>query len=134
MRTTFIPILGNSAWEPSPDVIANQMFATFFLSDYSQTALYEGHVSSFAYIMQTYNSYDILDLTMLLQKVLTGYYMRYFDSVVCEITHSQDPNYQSKLVLNIFLEYTSEGISNNISKAVRVVDGKAQSVIDVNNG
>lgn len=106
------------------------------MSDYSQTALYTGHVSSFAYCMMLYNpsDQDRTKLTALIDKVLTVYYLRYFDDVTVETSLTQDTEDFSKLELNIFLEYDTGNKRNTLYKAIDVVDGKARSIIDINNG
>lgn len=136
MKTKYLPSLSGAGWISDPDVIANQLFATFFLTDYSQTALYTGHVSSFAYCMHLYNpnDQDRTKLTSLIDKVLTVYYLRYFDDVTVETSLTQDSEDFSKLELNIFLEYVDGEKRNTLYKAIQVVDGKARSVIDINNG
>lgn len=136
MRTKYLPCIGADSWIDDPDLIANQLFATFFLSDYSQTALYTGHVSSFAYCMMLYNpsDQDRTKLTALIDKVLTVYYLRYFDDVTVETSLTQDTEDFSKLELNIFLEYDTGNKRNTLYKAIDVVDGKARSIIDINNG
>lgn len=136
MKTKYLPSLSSAGWISDPDVIANHLFATFFLTDYSQTALYTGHVSSFAYCMHLYNpsDQDRTKLTSMIDKVLTVYYLRYFDDVTVETSLTQDSEDFSKLELNIFLEYVDGDKRNTLYKAIQVVDGKARSVIDINNG
>lgn len=129
----YFPSLTETGWVKSSEITGDFLFAHFFASDYSQTQIYNGNVSSFANIMQ--KNLDSLDnLVRDLQSSLLVYYSRYFDNVVVEVNVKDDTSNISKTSLLIYVQFTDkDGKSYNLAKLIRDITSKSSKIIDINN-
>lgn len=129
----YFPSLTETGWITSSEITGDFLFAHFFASDYSQTHLYSGHVSSFAKIMQK-NMDNVDNLVSELRSTLLLYYTRYFENVVVDVNVKDDLTNDSKLSLLIYIAYSdTAGKQYNLAKLVRDVTSKSSQIIDINN-
>lgn len=129
----FFPALSEMGWCTSSEITGDFLFAHFFASDYSQTEIYTGHVSSFAKIMQK-NLESVENLVIDLRNTLLRYYSRYFQNVVVEVEVKDDTVNLSKMSLLIYVVYTDGlGKQHNLSKIIREITSKSAKIIDFNN-
>jgi hypothetical protein len=132
--TIMLPSLTTKGWivlEDHPLVVANYLIAHFFCSDYSQTQIYLKSVKSFAWAMQE-NRGDIIATMDSLKSSLASYFRVYFENA--DVTVIEYPKvYTNNISLTITVEFTSKGIKYNISRAIQIVDGIAQQIIEVSN-
>lgn len=129
----YFPSLTETGWITSSEITGDFLFAHFFASDYSQTHLYAGNVSSFAKIMQA-NMENVDNLIGELRSTLLRYYARYFENVVVDVNIKDDLTNDSKLSLLIYIAYSdSAGKKYNLAKLVRDVTSKSAQIIDINN-
>jgi hypothetical protein len=131
-----MPSLGEDGWISDHQTVAERMFGHFFLSDYSQTALYSGNVASFAKVMSGFNSYDAKALCEKLKTTLERYYDRYMDDTYVEVTEGVDPEYVNdfnRFSLNIYVEWKEDGNTYTLHRALEVVNGKTANIIKLNN-
>jgi hypothetical protein len=136
MKTKYLPGLDPMGWISDVNQVIERLFGHFFLSDYSQTAIYPKAVSSFAKVMSNYDTYDVINLIVDLRTTLTNYYKNYFDQVICEVSESTDPDYpadSSRFSLVIYLEVVDNDKSYLLTRAIEVVNGKTASIIKLNN-
>jgi len=128
------PELSEAGWESSSIRVADNLFSCFFASDYSQTYLYDGLVSSFAWIIQDTQN-DITRTITLTQKTLSDYFTRYFNSVVVEVSEVPNTEDPSKQQLSIYLKFTdTENREYVLGKLIRMSDMKVNEIIDISNG
>lgn len=129
----YLPSLTETGWITSSEITGDFLFAHFFASDYSQTEIYSGQVSSFAKIMQN-NLNSVDNLIIELRNTLSAYYSRYFQSVNVDVQVKDDIANASKLALTIYIAYTdTAGKQYNLAKLVRDVTSKSAKIIDINN-
>lgn len=127
------PALSETGWLTSSEITGDYLFAHFFASDYSQTEIYSGHVSSFAKVMQE-NTDSVEQLVTDLRNTLLRYYARFFQNVVVEVQIKDNSDNISKIALLVYVVYTDQaGKQNNLSKIIRDITSKSAKIIDFNN-
>jgi hypothetical protein len=113
--------------------MADSMFAHFFATDYSQTEIYPGNISSFAWIIQN-NLNDISSLISAVRTTLTSYFTRYFQSVTVEVNQKDELDDPSKVGLTIYIGFTDrQGKTYNLARLVRDIGSKTSSIVKINN-
>lgn len=130
---THFPGLSETGWLTSGEQIADYMFAHFFESFYSQTQLYPGQVSSFAWAVAQKHD-NPAQLATLLRSTLLTYYSRAFNDVTVEVQEGIDQNNASKAFLTVYLAFTdNEGKQHTLSKMITDLNSKTAKVISLNN-
>lgn len=122
-----IPALSIDGWVGSPVKAADYLFSHIFLSDFSQTYLYHGNVSSVAYIMHK-NQSSITNLARELTNLLKNYFERYFDTVNCEVVDSSGDGFTGSVTVT--LEFMDEGVIYTLNKVIEYTDSKVKKIID----
>lgn len=134
-KYTTLPSLDDSSWlnaNNNPLIVGNKLFAHLLASDFSQTYLYPGEVTSLAYIIDR-NKDDLRGLIEDLQDSLTKYYNRYFDGVETEVTEVSNED-KNTVSLSIYIEYVgNDKVRYNLGQAIYLVDGVLRKVININN-
>lgn len=130
----YVPTLSDDGWTDSNNKVADYLFSHFFLSDYSQSYLYIGHVSSMAWIIQNTQG-SMSDTTTLVQQTLSDYFSRYFNNVVSEVKEIPNPTDPSVGQISIYVSFTDiEGNKLTLGKMIQVTDSTISKIIDINNG
>ena len=125
--------LSEDAYVNNSTKVADYLFSDFLLSDYSQTYLYLGHVSSLAWILQDTQG-DMSRTTQSVQTTLVDYFTRYFNNVVCEVTEVPNQTDPSSAQISIYLKFTdTENKEFVLGKLIDVIDTKIAKIIDINN-
>lgn len=128
-----LPTLSDDGWVSDSRKKADYLLAHFFESDYSQTALYLGNVSSLSWVMQEGNN-DMPKTVRLLRDTINDYLSRYFESVETEVSVNEANQPSSYVYLNIYIGFTdSEGKEYTLSRLLETIDGKLNKVIKNNN-
>lgn len=131
---TMLPTLGTDGWVNQTLQTADYLLQDIFLSDYSQTFMYDGHVFSFSQVFQE-NQNDTAATTAKLRSRLTTYFSRYFNDVEVEVTHKEDPDDASKASVTLYLFFKdAEGNEFNLSKALELMDFKVKRIFSLING
>lgn len=130
-----LPTLGEDGWVFSNALQADYLMSHFLASDYSQTYVHPGSVSSFGWIVAQYGS-EPSRLISEVRRVLAEYLGRYFNNVLVEARDATNPEEPSKFILAIFVEYqTADGIVNNISQLTQINGSKFELINQIiNNG
>lgn len=130
----FLPTLSEDGWVNSSVKVCDQLFSHFLLSDYSQTYLYDGLVSSFPWIILETQK-DMTRTITLTQQTLSSYFTRYFNNVVVEVAEVENIEEPSVAQISIYLSFTdTEGEQHSLGKLLQIADLKVQKIIDLNNG
>jgi hypothetical protein len=133
MTKLFFPSLSESGWITDSRQIGDYLFAHFFASNYSQTQIYIGQVSSMAYIIAT-NADDIDKTVSTLQQQLQTYFGRYFSTVTVEIRYFENPEDANKVDLTIYIGYTdSEGNEFTIGRLLSELDSQTYKITKLIN-
>lgn len=128
------PALSEDSWVNHSQKIADQLFATFFASDYSQSYIYHGKISSLAYILQQTQG-DMTSAVSQVRQTLSDYFSRYFNNVVVEVHEIENTEDPSKAQISIYLKFTdSDGIEYNLQKIREISNTITDKMITINNG
>ena len=124
INTVALPSLGEDGWIFSGMRQADALMAHFLASDYSQSYIHAGTVSSFGWLIARYNSTP-QQLVVETPKLLTTLFQRYFNNVVAEAWDSTDPTSPSKFILSIYVQFQdAKGKTGNISQLVQINGSK----------
>lgn len=132
MPTTNVtmPSLSKDGWVTSPIRKADYLFSHLFLSEYSQSYLFSGSITSLPYILAM-NETDPAGFSTELENSLNKYFSKYFDNV--EITTDIIGSDSRNTEVALYLTFTSDGVQYNLSKVVHYLDSKVAKVIDTSN-
>ena len=100
---TPVPTLSTQGWVTDLGGKIDMLLAHFFLSDYNQTYLYPGRVTSLPELVQRCGG-DARELVVLLRRALMDYLTRYYPSVTVEASipsEDVDPSSRVELTLRI---------------------------------
>ena len=131
MTKFVVPALSADGWVQSSKERADYLLSHFYLSDYSQTHLYTGNVSSLSYLMTTYG-HDKYLLQTNLQRTLQDYFVRYnFKNVIVDITVEEESPDSNKQMLKIYMGFTDEdGQDITMENVLSIINGKFAKVVD----
>lgn len=128
-----LPTLSTDHWVDDTSKKADYILAHFFESDYSQTALYVGHISSLAWVIREANG-DMSKTENLLTQTLKTYMDRYFENVVVEVRVNESNQPNSYVYLNLYIGFTDDkGVQHTLYRMLELLDGKLSKVIKQNN-
>lgn len=129
-----VPTLSTDGWVRSSAKRIDFLMVYFFVSDYLQTTLYRGKVSSFPWIMKEHPR-DMSAAAEATRKQLNIYLSTYYDSVRIDVTVADtDPTVSAtKTTMTIDATVTLNGETFSVAKLLSIVDGKLAEFSDLNN-
>lgn len=127
------PALTETGWTTSSLEVANKILSDMFESDYSQTYIYTGGVTSLAWIMQQTEG-RIYEAIGLLNQSLLNYFNKYFRSVKVDVIET--PGSISHLIeLNVHVTFADkEGIIYNLGRILKMDNLEVVNIVRINNG
>lgn len=129
----WFPSMSESGWVTSSEIMADSMFSHFFATDYSQSNIYLGNITSFAWIVQN-NLNDMTGLISAVRSALATYFSRYFQNVIVEVQDKTDLTDTAKVGISIYIAFTdNQGKSYNLARLVRDIGSKTSSIVKINN-
>lgn len=129
-----MPHLSNEGWIKDSVKIADIALSHFFLAEASQSYIYDGHVTSFPFILQDTQGKMTQTLSDT-RNALNTYFSRFFNNVVVETRDDTDPNEPSKGIMTIYLSFTdSDGNNYSLGQLIKFQDLKVNEIIKINNG
>ena len=133
MTKKVLPTLTVDGFVHSVPQTCDYLLAYFFLSQYSQSNLYYGKISSLAYIIQE-NGHDEQTMLLRIQSTLTTLFNLYFDSVEvsANITRDEDNEAQYEIVTELIVRRGD--ISYNVGRQVSLINSVVQNIAELNNG
>lgn len=112
---------------------ADRITAYFFVSDFSQTTLMVGKVTSLAAIIQKYGS-DELSLRSTLETQLQALYGRYFDTATVNVsTDKPNPADPNRINLTVDVLVTENNVQYSLGREIQIQNGTVLKIIDLNN-
>lgn len=127
------PTLSTDGWVYDSIHIGDRLMSDFFLSEFSQTALYPNEVASLPYIIEL-NKESPDRVAGAIQNRLTTYFSRYFTNVTVETNYKLDAENSIKASVFIFIEYTdTDGKTHSFAKGAELINGKFDRIVEVNN-
>jgi hypothetical protein len=122
------------SWVSSSLGVADNLMCCFILSDYSQSYLYQGFVSSLPWIIQDTQG-DMSRTCSVTQSTLSDYFSRFFNNVAVEVTEIPNTASPSKAQISIYLSFQdSENKTFVLGRLLNIVNSKIAEVIITNNG
>jgi hypothetical protein len=129
----YFPSLSESGWLTSSARIADALLAHMLISNYSQSQIYAGSVSSMAYVIEQGQG-DIPKTISLLENTLSTYLKRFFDQVSIEIKQLTITNKSSNVSLTMYIGLTdSLGDTITLDKLISSVNGSTYKMVNLNN-
>ena len=128
-----IPSLSESGWISSPAEKLDKLLTYFVTSEYSQSNLYAGKISSFPYLIATYGS-DQYRLQAETRDTLESFLGRYFDSVDIDVKVVQNPENDSKLSVKLLLIVTDNDVRYSAGREIQTLNSQFVKIGKINNG
>ncbi len=137
MDDKLVPTLSGRGWLRTSAEKADQILSWFYVSDYSQSELFLGNITSFAYLVQRYGS----DKNMLVthtNDTLEAYFRRYMPNTFVSVTakYLNEELQDGPYALNILLRgQNSDGSFWNYADEIQVINSTFKRVMrGVNTG
>lgn len=129
-----VPTLSKAGWSKGIAEKIDYLLSDFFTSEYSQSYLFSGSVSSLTYLIQRYQN-DIPGLVDMTRQTLEDYFRSYFESVIVEVKSDAGSieNPSNLVSLKIFCQVTENGRQYSAAKLIETIDSKIKRIVDLNN-
>jgi len=134
--TIAVPTLTTDGFVQNIGPLADRLLSYFLVSEYSQSNIYYGKISSLAYLVYKYGS-DPQQMNIEIQRTLQTYLDRHFDSVTIRVTIEDDPENpdSGQYGLRLDIQVSKDGERYSLGKEVSVINSKLVSLMDtLNNG
>lgn len=113
---------------------ADKIFSYFITSEYSQSVLYAGNVSSLPWLVRTYRHDPVL-LQQAVKDTLDRLFKRYFDDVSNIVEAVQyDSEDDGKYIIRIRSTVMLNSQEYNLAREVKYINGSFVSVINLTQG
>ena len=133
--TTWFPSLSQDSWVTDSSLQADYLLAQAYETNYSQSQLYPGKVTSIAKIIQENNN-NIGGTCTALAKSLTEYFSRYFHNVVVEVkqTSASVASGSSLAEIEMYISVTdNKGVVISLGKLLDITNSKINMVKNIIN-
>ncbi len=102
--TATLPMLSGEGWLKDPASMMNKLFIHCYMTDYSQSNIYNGYVTSLQYILAKHGD-RVAELSNDIKQSLTDYYGRYFSQVTVDFSLSKqdDPDKSGKMIFDLHI-------------------------------
>lgn len=128
-----MPSMSTDGWIEDPLQVADYLMSHFFLSEYSQTALFPKEVTSLPYIMYK-NQGSPQNTSDAIKDRLAIYFSRYFTDVVVQTAQRDDPTDATKAIIDCFIEFRDHlGKVHSFAKSAEIIDNKFNRIVHINN-
>lgn len=123
------PSLTTQGWLKQSISVFDQMVGEFFLSEYSQTFLFTGAVSSFPWILQRYKG-DLLTICSKTKDTLTTYLSTQFPAVEIDVSYKAVADSINRYNLVVYAEVTgTDGEKINLVRLVNFDDTRVFEIM-----
>lgn len=131
---TPVPSLGGTGWVTEIAERADKLTSYFFISDYSQSTLYEGNITSLPWLIQQFGQ-DETALVRETREALQVYFGRYFEQVQVDVSTQVDDS-EAPGTINMRIDVTvyENGQKYSLGRLVSSLDSKITKIITLNNG
>lgn len=129
-----VPTLSTAGWVTELSEKADRVMAYFFVSEFSQTALYPGGISSLPYLVATFGETP-LKLIEQLQNTMSALLQRYFDQAHVTVDYDiPDPQSPSRYNVTVDATVVEGKYRYSVGKLISTLDSKVLEIININNG
>lgn len=134
VTVTQVPCLGTLGWVSDLNNKLDILLGHFFVSDYNQTYLYRGSVTSLPRILEK-NGYKAKGCQVDLRDELKIYLKRYFASVEVEVDIAdEDSNLTINETLVVHISVMDNGYTKVSGWDINAANGKFQQILVANTG
>lgn len=133
MKKNVVPTLTPAGWVTNVVDKLDFLITYAFLSNYSQTNIYAGKVTSIPWLIQKHGA-DVDGLMSQMTVSLEQYFRRYFDEVAVVVERSKLDNPASnKVTMSLIVNVTDDGIKYSLAHAISMKDSNFLSYAKLNN-
>ena len=133
--TTWMPSLSADSWVTDSSLQADYLLAQAYETNFSQSQLYPGKITSIAKIIQENNN-NVGGTCSALTKTLTEYFSRYFNNVVVEVkqTPASVASGSSLVEIEMYISVTdNKGVVISLGKLLDITNSKINMVKNIIN-
>jgi hypothetical protein len=130
-----VPSLSTLGWVTDPVNKMDLLLSHFYLSDYNQTYLYKGNVSSLPRIIEEFGT-EINEVIRALQQTTQSYLSSYYDSVNVEVSSASDLLTDPRIAVDLTLTIgvRDNGTQTVFGRLLQSTNSKIDRIITLNNG
>lgn len=134
MANNPVPTLTSKGWVADAESKADALLSYYFTSQYSQSNLFAGNISSLQYMIQQWGN-NPSALQNKLSQALQTYLGRYFDNAAVDVT-VLDPTSQqdARLTVRVDAMVTQNGENYSLGRLVSFLNSTIVSIMNINNG
>lgn len=133
-EAVLFPTLSEDAWVDNPQKTADLLMAHFFVSNASQSYIYNREVASFPYILAI-NHGNMSAIISATTSTLTSYFARFFENVIVEVREVENVEEPSKAQLEMVVQFVDhEGRPHSVGEIIKITDSTFEKVIRISNG
>jgi len=132
---TMVPTLSSIGWIDTIEEKGDHVLSYFITSEYSQSVLYHGKISSLQWLVQRHGKNEV-DLEREVNETLEGLMTRYFgdDTEVSVTVSERDPEQPGKLTIHFQCIVREGSHSASLGRRVEFLNGKLANIATINNG
>lgn len=128
-----VPTLSSIGWKNEIRDKIDTLMSYFFYSDYSQSNVYLGNITSLPKIIEEHGNNELNIKTEMEYKLQT-YLGRYFDAVEIDVkVNIPEDSVDNRMEIVCSALVAEKGVKYDISRLLRLKDGKLNEIIDRNN-
>lgn len=134
MADAALPSLSEHGWITNSIELADKIFSYFFVSEFSQTYLFNNKIASLPYILQQ-NQDDLQKMASDVKYWLNQSFSNYFQNVEVSADVNPNDNNPNKYQLTLYVQFTDkEGKTYSLGRLIEISDLTIRNIIVQNNG
>lgn len=134
MADAALPSLSEHGWITNSIELADKIFSYFFISEFSQTYLFNNKIASLPYILQQ-NQDDLQKMASDVKYWLSQSFSNYFQNVEVSADVNPNDNNPNKYQLTLYVQFTDkEGKTYSLGRLIEISDLTIRNIIVQNNG
>lgn len=132
---TMVPTLSSIGWIDTIEEKGDHVLSYFITSEYSQSVLYHGKISSLQWLVQRYGKNEV-DLEREVTEILDELLTRYFgdDTEISVTVSERNPEQPGKLTIQLQCIVREGSHSVSLGRRVEFLNGKLANIAAINNG
>lgn len=130
--TSIVPTMSTSGYVSDTNTKFDFLISDFFTSDYNQTAVYPGYVSSVQRILQDSGN-NVASVISSLNNKLTTYLNRYFTYVNVSVIDNTPKSDSASVSLTITVKLDDDGSSYVFERLFEYSGTKIENIAKINN-
>jgi hypothetical protein len=134
MANNPVPTVTSKGWVTDAAGKADLLLSYAFTSQYSQTSLYPGQVTSLQFMVQQWGN-SPMQIQNLMSQAFEIYFTRYYDRALVAITVI-DPTslVDGRLTVQLNAEVTQDGVTYSVGRLVSFLNSTIVRIMNLNNG